>query len=464
VNLCIFCVYMKSILKKLTPRPLLNLYHLLMAHLAVLIYRNPSTKMIVIGVTGTKGKSSTSQLIAKVLEQAGYKVGLSTTIAFKIGKKEWINDKKMTMLGRFNLQNLLSKMVKEKCKYVIIETSSEGIAQYRHIGIAYDILVFTGLTPEHIETHGGFENYKQVKLKIFRDLEKRKNKKLASINVGGQTFARLQGNEKNMVKKTIIANEESEHAKDFLNFKIDKKIKYQESGIKTQDQEYKTTEIKSDKNGASFKLDNTLINLKLLGRFNIQNALAAASVALSQGINLETIKKALEQVDLIPGRMEVLYDKDFKVVVDYAHEPNSLERMYKDVASWPHNKIITVFGSAGGGRDKSKRPKMGALAAKYCDTIILTTEDTFEEDVNTIINDLAKGIGENGKWKIEDGNLLKIIDRREAIKKAIELAQKDDIVLVLGKGTEQKMVLNHGTFDWDDRDVTRQVLKEVKKS
>jgi len=138
--------------------------------------------------------------------------------------------------------------------------------------------------------------------------------------------------------------------------------------------------------------------------------------------------------------------------------------MYKDVASWPHNKIITVFGSAGGGRDKSKRPKMGALAAKYCDTIILTTEDTFEEDVNTIINDLAKGIGENGKWKIEDGNLLKIIDRREAIKKAIELAQKDDIVLVLGKGTEQKMVLNHGTFDWDDRDVTRQVLKEVKKS
>ena len=444
---------MKSILKKLTPRPLLNLYHYLLAHLAVLIYHHPSKKMIIIGVTGTKGKSTTCHFIAKILEQAGHKVGLSSTIAFKIGKREWINNKKMTMLGRFRLQNLLSQMVKEKCQYAVIETSSEGIAQYRHIGIDYDILVFTGLTPEHIETHGGFENYKQVKLKIFKDLEKRPNKKT----------------KKQKNKRVIIANTESEHAKDFLNFKVDEKIEYQTSHILHLTKKYKVTNINSGPNGTSFKLNDVQFNLKLLGKFNIQNALAAACVGLSQGINFKIIQKALQSINLIPGRMEVLYDKEFKVIVDYAHEPNSLENVYKEIKSWVSlgfktqtnlSRIITVFGSAGGGRDKSKRPKMGALAAKYCDIIILTTEDTFEEDVNDIISDLEKGIPNYQQLTINN-QLFKIIDRKQAIKKAITLARENDIVLILGKGTEQKMVLNTGVYDWDDRDVTKEVISEV---
>ena len=167
--------------------------------------------------------------------------------------------------------------------------------------------------------------------------------------------------------------------------------------------------------------------------------------------------------------MEVLYDKEFKVIVDYAHEPNSLENVYKEIKSWVSlgfktqtnlSRIITVFGSAGGGRDKSKRPKMGALAAKYCDIIILTTEDTFEEDVNDIISDLEKGIPNYQQLTINN-QLFKIIDRKQAIKKAITLARENDIVLILGKGTEQKMVLNTGVYDWDDRDVTKEVISEV---
>ncbi len=156
---------MKTLIKKIIPRQLLSQYHKFMARFASFYYGNPSRKMIVIGVTGTNGKSTTVELIARVLEGGGHKVGFTSTVAFKVADKEWLNNKKMTMLGRFQLQKLLYRMVKTDCKYAVIETSSQGIDQYRHVGINYDYAVFTNLTPEHLEAHGGFNKLQKSQRK-----------------------------------------------------------------------------------------------------------------------------------------------------------------------------------------------------------------------------------------------------------------------------------------------------------
>ncbi|MBU4332590.1 UDP-N-acetylmuramoyl-L-alanyl-D-glutamate--2,6-diaminopimelate ligase [Patescibacteria group bacterium] len=449
---------MKSLLKKLIPKPIIQSYHYILAQLAVFYYHHPSRKMIVIGVTGTKGKSTTSYLAAKILEGAGFKVGLSSTIMFKVGKREWLNDKKMTMIGRFALQRLLSQMTKAGCQYAVVETSSEGIAQYRHLGIDYDVLVFTGLAPEHIEAHGSFENYKGIKLSIFKDLESRGKKIVKFKNNDSSNSSNNCSSISNIVKRVIIANGESEYAKDFLNFNVDEKFTFQASSVKHQASIFQVSSLNADSQGISFKINNTQFNSSILGQFNIMNSLAAINVGLSQNIGLEKIKQALEKITTVPGRMEVVYNKNFKVIVDYAHEPHSMENVYKEVASWPHNKIIAVFGGTGGGRDKWRRPKMGELAAKYCDIIILTTDDPYQDDPAQIIQEIEKGIINN---KSINNKLYKIVDRKQAIKKAIDLAQAGDIILVLGKGCEQKMALANGKYiDWDDRKIVKDIIDE----
>jgi len=184
----------KKILKKIIPEMMIMKYHYFLAKISAFLYRYPSNKMLVIGVTGTSGKSSTCYFIAQILEQAGLKIGLTSTTVFKIGSREWLNDKKMTMLGRSQTQKFLAQMLKEKCQVAIVETSSQGIEQFRHMGINYDILVFTNLYPEHLEAHGGFENYKKAKGKLFAYLTKQKNKKLKF------------NNQKLTIKKTSIIN------------------------------------------------------------------------------------------------------------------------------------------------------------------------------------------------------------------------------------------------------------------
>ena len=205
-----------NIIKKFIPRRLFAklqpIYHWSLAKLAALFYGYPSNKMIVIGVTGTAGKSSTCYFMAQLLETAGFKVGMTTTTLFKILDKEWLNDKKMTMLGRFQAQHLLHSMLRNKCNVAIIETSSQGIQQFRHIGINYDILVFTNLYPEHIEAHNGFENYKKAKGVLFDYLSQCKNKKI------------IINKRQIDINKTILANIDDEYAKYFLNFKAEQKI------------------------------------------------------------------------------------------------------------------------------------------------------------------------------------------------------------------------------------------------
>ena len=448
-------------IRKFIPQSWLGYYHRLLALSANYYYGRPSEKMIIIGVTGTNGKSTTVSLIAKILEAAGHKVGATSTAIFKIADREWLNDKKMTMLGRFQLQKMLSEMVKAGCRYAVIETSSQGIEQFRHLGIHYDVGVFTNLTPEHLEAHGGFENYKQAKLKLFRQLEAQKHK---------STKAQKH------IKKVIIANGDDEHAGDFLDFKVDEKIifKIQDTRNKIQNNiQYSILNIQSlvaqnielKNDGEKFELNGVNFNLQLFGLFNIYNSLAAIAAAQSQGISLEQCKNALEKVSGVPGRMEFIDEgQSFKVLVDYAPEPESLKQLYRTIKEHQllpeGNRLIHVLGSCGGGRDVARQPVLGRLAAENADFAIITNEDPYDDDPQAIINRVAEGAEQAGK--VLDQNLFKILNRRKAIEFALNLAKNNDLVLLTGKGCEQFICMANGKkIAWDDRQAAREALKHL---
>lgn len=514
-------------IKKLIPKGALNFYHKILALTAALLYGYPSEKMTVIGVTGTNGKTTTVYLIAKALEagglpaQAGAKVGATSTAIFKVGEREWLNAKKMTMLGRFQLQKLLKQMVQAGCKYAVVEVSSEGIKQYRHVGINFDYAVFTNLTPEHIESHGSFENYKKAKGELF--------KRLTSATSGtSKTSATSK------TKKISVINIDDDQADYFLSFPADKKITF---GVGNSDADFSAKNIVVSLAGISFEINQQKINLKLIGAFNVYNALPALAISLNEGLEFPKIKQALEAVTMMPGRMEFINEgQSFKVLVDYAPEPASMEKMYETVrqlreqesktgtalegdhfcgtnqgnnettkqpafvtsfakatevrkttSGKPNNKttkkkesettersnlgdynlqpttynlknkIIHVLGSCGGGRDKARRPILGRLAGANADIVIVTNEDPYDDNPQEVIDQVAAGALE--KNKVLDKTLFKILDRKEAIRFALSLARPEDWVIVTGKGAEQAMALARGKYIfWDDRQIIRENL------
>lgn len=440
--------------KKIIPKKVFNIfqpaYHYALGFLGALAYGFPSKKMTVIGVTGTKGKTTTSYLIAQILNSTGYKTGMATTVLFKIGEKEWLNESKQTMLGRFQLQKLFSQMVEDGCKYAVVETSSEGILQYRHRFIDYDMAVFTNLSPEHIERHGGFENYRDAKVKLFEKVAQKES------CVG-------------------IYNLDDKNVGHFLKPKISKQYV---CSAKIPDNFHfpnlnKISDIKSGISGTTFSFsagkESEKFEMPLIGEFNVYNAAAAICVALSQNIPMAEIKKILAEIKPVPGRMEIVDSgQNFTVIVDYAHEPASLEAAYKAVSGIRNQelgiknkkaKLICLLGGQGGGRDKWKRPEMGKIAAKYCDNIILTNEDPYDESPENIINDIETGVRINRQNQRKSA-VYKIIDRREAIKKAISLAKSGDIVILTGKGGEVWMCVEDGKkIPWDERKVVEEILK-----
>lgn len=428
-------------MKKFIPRSVLNLYHWRTAIAAKIFYRDPSRALVVIGVTGTNGKSTTVNLIARILEEAGHKVGLVSTVNIKIGDQERLNTLKMTMPGRFYLQRILRQMVDAGCEFAVIETSSEGIAQYRHLGINYDAAVFTNLTAEHLAAHGGFDNYKKAKLELFGKLALDPRKILRG----------------KAVPKIIVANADDRHAKEFLDFPTDKKITYSVDSPS----DFQAKDVKVDETGIRYSLFAIPYSLSLLGEFDVYNCLAAIAATAALGINLETIKRALEKVTGIPGRMEKIEEgQDFMVLVDYAPEPTGLSYLYKTVKKWPHGRILHVLGSTGGGRDKSRRPILGYIAGTNADVVIVTNEDPYDDGPQEIIDDVAKGAGDAGK--VLSQNLFKILDRRAAIAFALKYAKTNDLVLITGKGAEQAMVVARGKkIPWDDRRVVREELKKL---
>jgi len=417
---------MTNFLRKIAPQFLINWYHLSLSFLGAFFYRFPSRKLIVIGVTGTNGKSTVVDLTSKILEEAGGKVCSLSSIRFKIGSKELVNDLKMTMPGRFRIQKFLRKAVDSGCHYAILEVTSEGIKQHRHKFIDFSVAAFTNLTPEHIEAHGSFEKYKEAKGKLFE-----------------------------ATRKTHILNLDDNNTEYFWRFPADFKIGY---GINIE-QNFKASEIIKAENatasekGIEFKANNQNFKINLLGFFNIYNSLTAIAIAKSQNISLEICKKALEKVVGVPGRMEEVISAPFKVFVDYAFTPNALEKVYQTLKNnFKPKKLICVLGAAGGGRDKWKRPILGKLAADNCDEIIVTNEDPYDEDPLEIINQVAQGI--TGKAK-------KILDRREAIRNALKSASDGDIVIITGKGCETSIAEKTQKIPWDDRKVIREEFQAL---
>jgi len=387
---------LKKLIKKNIPDFLLSFYHYCWALIAAFFYGFPAKKLIVIGVTGTSGKSTVVELSSLILEQAGFKVASLSSIKFKIGNKEKENRLKMTMPGRMKVQKFLKQAVKADCKYTILEVTSEGIKQHRHRFIDFDLALFTNLSPEHIESHGSFEKYKEAKLQLFK----------ATPGIH-------------------IINIDDKNSADFWKLPAEQKISY------SLNEEAKLLPEK----------------LNLLGEFNLYNALAATKIAMSQGVSLEVCKKALEKAKGIPGRMEVVIKKPFTVIVDYAHTPEALEQVYKSLTG---KRLVCVLGSCGGGRDRWKRPVLGKLAAQYCNQAIITNEDPYDEDPMEIINQVA------GDTKTE-----KILDRKEAIKKALQLAQPGDVVIITGKGSEPWMCVRGGKkIPWSDKQIAVDFFKK----
>lgn len=454
-------------IKKLIPTRLFNslqpIYHFLLSWLSAVVYRFPAEKLIVIGVTGTTGKTTSTYLIAKTLAGAGFKVGYTSTAMFSDGNSEWLNDKKMTMPGRFYIQKTLAQMVRNGCQFAVVETTSEGVRQFRHRFINYDTLVFTGLYPEHIESHGSFENYRAAKGELFAHLQKGKTKYANDAKQVIKSVGNLKRLDLNRVKKKTVINLDDENAKYFLDFWAEEKYGYSANqNLKIDDVTvWHYGEIEVGQAGVNFRFDRFRIHLGILGAFNATNAIHALAAGLVEGLPIEQLKPGLEAINGVPGRLErICAGQDFLAVVDYAFEPNAVSKLYETIEALPHNRIIHVLGATGGGRDSSRRPLLGKIAGERADYVIVTNEDPYDEDPELIIEQVLVGAEKAGKAKNE--NLLKIMDRREAIAKAIGLAQSGDVVLITGKGSEQAICLAGGAkIPWDDRTVAREELQKV---
>lgn len=410
--------------KKLIPQRVFDFfapaYHAVLAYAGALWYGFPSRSMKVIGITGTKGKSTTTYLTAKVLEAAGHPVAAIGSLGYKIKDKEWPNTLKMTMPGRFKVQKFLAEAKKAGCTHVVLEVTSQGIAQKRHLGITFDCAVFVNLHKEHIEAHGSFENYKQAKQELFK-----------------------------RTKNIHVINADDPYADQFGNFPSDRKLFY---GLQRGD--IRATNITTSASTSFFEVYGTQFTIHFGGKFNILNTLAALGVGAMYGVDLPSMQPVLEQIKQIPGRMEFIQREPFGVVVDYAHTPDSLEAIYSTLAEEKkEGNLICVLGSCGGGRDVWKRPEFGKIAGTYCDQIILTNEDPYDEDPEAILKEIEKGM--NGSL----GKMTKVLDRREAITTAIRSARAGDIVVMTGKGSETSMALADGKkIPWSDRDIAREAL------
>lgn len=407
-------------LKDAFPEPVRNAYHFCMSFLAALIAGFPSRRLIVVGVTGTKGKSSTLEYLNAIFEAAGWQTALLGTIRTKIGTSSRPNLSRMTMPGRFSIQNFLKNAADSGCGIAFLEMTSEGARQYRHRFIHLDALLFINLAPEHIESHGSLAAYSDAKFELGKQLV-RSNKR----------------------PRSMIANVEDPESGRYLTLPVEHAI-----GFSLE----KVAPWTAGEHGGEFTFASTKISVRLPGTFSLMNALAAAELAHIVGIPVSAIAAGIGALERIPGRAEEIHEgQSFTVIVDYAHTPDSLKAIYD---AFPSRRKICVLGSTGGGRDAWKRPVMGAIAEAECEYVILTNEDPYDEDPHSIVDAIASGMKEK-KPEI-------IMNRREAIQRALSLARASDVVLVTGKGTDPTMQGPRGSsVRWSDANVVREEIQKV---
>ena len=397
-------------------------YHLLLSIIGALWYRFPSKEITVIGVTGTKGKSTVVELVNAIFEADGKRTAVAGTIRFKIGEKSERNLYKMTMPGRFFVQKFLRDAVNAGCDVAVIEMTSQGVLQSQHRFIHLDALIFTNLSPEHIEAHGSYEKYIAAKLELMHTLERSQKR-----------------------PRYMVANKDDEQGIRFLEANVEHILPY---GL--SDLELHTL----NKEDVSLILEGTTIRVPLIGLFNVYNALAAITCTRAMGVPLRTINAALTDLPPIKGRVERFRspkdaDRRITAIVDYAHTPDSLEKLYQ---AFEKDRKVCVLGNTGGGRDTWKRPEMGRIAAKYCEKVILTNEDPYDEDPKKIIDDMVRGIDDESKLSV-------ILDRRMAIRTALRDAPDGGVVIISGKGTDPYIMGPHNTkTPWSDAKVVSQEM------
>ncbi|HOX61168.1 MAG TPA: UDP-N-acetylmuramyl-tripeptide synthetase [Candidatus Magasanikbacteria bacterium] len=451
---------MKKGLRKIFPRWVFDLRHFFIASRAARQYRHPSRELFVIGVTGTSGKSTTVDFIRQMLIQAGFRAGSLSTVDFHIGGMAEINSYKMTMIGGDFIQRKLREMVEAGVEVAVVETSSEGILQYRHRFVEYDMVILTNLYPEHIEAHGGFANYKKAKMKLFAHtaglFRKPTTGKL-------QRFVSLFGER---IDKIGIVGA-SDHAADFLQYDLDLKKIFGEKNnladIKNTDEQIIYSDVSVTATGLDFSLNGEKCHASLLGEHNVHNITAAALALSSLRVPMEKIRNYISHLHGVPGRLEKISEADvhgFQVIVDYAFEPIAVAALYRSISTVPHQRIIHVCGSTGGGRDVARREPLGRLIGDMADVVFVTNEDPYDDDPQLIIDDVARGVLKSGKQINKD--VFKITDRREAIEKALKMAEPNDLVLITGKGSEQGMCIEGGKIvPWDDRMAVREILESI---
>lgn len=416
----------RSVLKGGVLRTLEDEYRLARASYANAKYGYPAKDMRVIMITGTNGKTTTAHFLFSILRKAGYSVGLSSTAEFRINERVEVNDTNMTVLDPVQLRRQLAQFKANMVDFVILEATSQSLDQHRLYGIPCEVAVFTNLTQDHLDYHKTMQNYAAAKAKLW-DLKP----KISVLNLDDEWFDYYK---KRATGKVLT----------YGLYKADVSV----SG-------YKINNGKAQFN-LGLKDGKSVISLHLPGKYNAYNAAAAATAAEALGIKGEDIEQGIEDLKKLSGRLqEVQVKKPYKVLVDYAHTPDGLDKALRAVRELTNNVVILVFGACGD-RDKSKRPIMGQIAARLADKIVVTDEESYSEDPKTIRKAIIEGIT---SVKGSEKKFEEIADRKKAIKHAISSANKGDIVLITGLGHEQYRIQNGKRLKWNDADVVSKIIK-----
>jgi UDP-N-acetylmuramoyl-L-alanyl-D-glutamate--2,6-diaminopimelate ligase len=402
---------------------------LVLADLAATFYGFPVRKLRMAGVTGTNGKTTTTFLIKHICENAGVRCGLIGTVRYEIAER--VLPATRTTPESLDLQELLAQMVNAGCRAAAMEVSSHALAQDRTRGLEWDVAVFTNLTQDHLDFHGTMENYFASKTKLFTGLAEQKKK----------------------TKPVAVINIDDRYGEQLLR-KIDKKISVVTYGMGVR-ADFRASNYRMELGGTSYQLDargkSYLVRVPLIGRFNVANSLAALAAANALGVGLRQAVLSLGKSPQVPGRLELVPAKrQFQIFVDYAHTPDALLNVLKTLRELEPQRLIVVFG-CGGDRDKQKRPLMAEAVDRHADLAIITSDNPRKEDPDAIIAEVEKGFRSN---KYE-----KIVDRAQAIARAIELAQPHDIVLIAGKGHENYQEFSDHTVPFDDVQVARRAVE-----
>jgi UDP-N-acetylmuramoyl-L-alanyl-D-glutamate--2,6-diaminopimelate ligase len=436
-------------LKRLVPHhfPPRLWYHKGRALIAGIRHGFPAKSMRVIGITGTNGKTTTTTLAAEMLAASGRKVAMATSIQFRIGDRVWDNETHKTTLSPGVLQAFLRAARDAGCDDLVLEVSSHALVQGRLLGIPFQTAAFTNLSPEHLDYHKTMDRYRKAKELLFRKL-------------GGKPGT------------VSVVNGDDEQAHMFLALPAERTWVTHVEGAPLRSITLPQTrrlipleaaELRTSLAATSFVLrweGNELpVSMKLLGRFNVENAAMAAAIALANGVDPEHVRAVLERVEIIPGRLEpVDAGQPFRAVIDYAVTPDALEKLYDTLRPLTPGRIIAVFGACGD-RDRGKRPSMGRAGAEKADVLILTNEEPYGEEPLSIIEALARGVRGTGK---EEGKDYFIIpDRKAAIEQAVRMAAPGDTVAVSGMGNQTSMVWGEKTIPWSDREELRESISRA---